>query len=294
MIKIALFISGGLGLQSLITILENRYVDLKCVFTDNNSVEIINFCNKNEIALFKGNPRNNSSNYFVKEIGEIDLIFSINYLFIIENDLISFPKFGAFNIHGSLLPKYRGRTPHVWAIINGEKNTGVTVHRITRSVDAGDILLQKTLPILETDTGADILKKYNIVYPEIINKTINLVKNKKLFLRKQDDSKATYYGKRTPEDGNIDWNWDKVRIRNWIRALSKPYSGAFTNYKNKKLIINKVGYSEMGYNYNIKNGTILSNSPLVVKTPNGAVELFDYYFEDSYITSIEKNYTLGI
>src|SRR5690606_11116288 len=97
----------------------------------------------------------------------VDVLFSINYLFLIERDVLSQdPR--VVNLHGSLLPKYRGRTPHVWAIINNESHTGVTAHLVDEGCDTGPIILQREVPIEYTDTGATILLKFSSLYPEII------------------------------------------------------------------------------------------------------------------------------
>ncbi len=95
-----------------------------------------------------------------------------------------------------------------------------------------------------------------------------------IILKHQNDSFATYFGKRTPEDGQINWNWQKERIYNWVRAQSFPYPGAFTMLKGQKIVVDKISYSEYGFNSNMPNGLILKNKPLIlVKTPNGVVEL---------------------
>lgn len=284
--------SGGLGLKSLITLHKNTNIKLSCVFTDNNSINIIDYCLKHNLKLFKGNPRKNASLEFIKEIGQIDLLFSINYLFIIEKELIEYPKLFALNIHGSLLPKYRGRTPHVWAIINGEIKTGITVHRIDDGVDTGDILLQKEIEINNTETGADILEKFNAEYPYLINESLSVILKNKFQFTRQNNSEATYYGKRTPNDGEINWNWSKERIYNWVRAQANPYPGSFSFYNNDKLVINKVRYSSFVHSFEIKNGTILSENPLLVKTQNGVIEIMEYYFENKEDV-LKINKTLG-
>jgi methionyl-tRNA formyltransferase len=201
------------------------------------------------------------------------LILSVNYLFIIESDVINLSKY-AINLHGSLLPKYRGRTPHVWAIINNEVETGITAHFIDEKCDTGDIIFQKIIEIKIQDTGASILKKYEEVYPGMIIEILNRIKSGSLKRVKQDETKATFFEKRTPLDGQINWNWHKERIYNWIRAQSYPYPGAYTYYNNEKVIIDEVAFSDFGYSQSFINGLILNDHPtIIVKTPNGAVEL---------------------
>jgi methionyl-tRNA formyltransferase len=179
----------------------------------------------------------------------------------------------AFNIHGSLLPKYRGRTPHVWAIINNEKETGITAHKIDRDCDTGDIIRQIKIEIEENDTGASILAKYESLYLSLIESVLSDIKSNKVNAVRQDHTMATYFGKRTPEDGRIDWNWQKERIRNWVRAQADPYPGAFTFYEQSKIIIDEVMFSSRAYSSDMPNGMILSLDPLEIKTPNGAIRI---------------------
>lgn len=268
--RIGLLASGGLGLTVINHFLAKSA--LIFVMTDRNSVEIIDLCRSNNIPCFIGNPRHGRSKNFIKD-KKIDLLISVNYLFIIEEDLISLPSKIAFNVHGSLLPKYRGRTPHVWAIINNEVETGITAHLIDTGCDTGDIVEQVKIPIDKWETGADILRKYSENYIPLIERVISKIESGKLSLLPQDNLKATYFGKRTPEDGKIDWNWQKERIRNWVRAQAYPYPGAFSFLGSKKIVIDEVVFDERGYEENMPNGLILSTEPFLVKSPNGVIKV---------------------
>lgn len=281
--------SGGLGFNILNYLIPSYKIEM--VFTDTGSTNIITLCNKEKIDIFVGNPSNNAASNFIKN-RKVNILISINYLFIVESDIISIAKVIAFNIHGSLLPKYRGRTSHVWSIINNEKKTGITAHIIEEGCDTGDIIDQIEIPICDTDTGNDILTKYNKEYTSIIDRVLGNVLSGKIKRIKQDHSQATYFGKRTPEDGLINWDWQKERIFNWIRAQSFPYPGAFTFYENKKIIIDKISYSDLGFNYTMPNGYIIDiiNKIPHIKTPNGVIaleQIRDYDF------IIRKNKILG-
>ena len=276
-ISICLLASGNLGLIALKHLYSKQEVTIVSVFTNKNSSEILDFCNVKNIPCFSGNPRNESTTDFVSNIQRPDILLSVNYLFIIEEDLIKFPKDYAINIHGSLLPRYRGRTPHVWSIINGENKTGITAHLITQKCDEGDIILQKIIPITKNDTGGSILRKYNCIYPELIDELFELIKKHEIKLIPQDETKATYFEKRTPEDGHIDWNWQKERIYNWVRAMAPPeYPGAFSFYNGKKIIFSKIEFSDEGFYALEANGTVKKENGdvLFVKTPNGVVKAF--------------------
>lgn len=271
--KLAILASGSLGFKVLIHLIERHQI--VAVLTDRNSAAIADLARTKGIPLFIGNPRYGKAHSFITGI-DTDVLLSINYLFLIEDDLITWPSKLAFNIHGSLLPKYRGRTPHVWAIINNEKETGVTAHIIDEGCDTGDIIEQIHIPIEPDDTGADLLKKYEVIYPAIVDKVFQQISTGDLARTKQDESKAITFGKRIPEDGQINWNWYRERILNWVRAQAYPYPGAFTWLNNQKVTIDQVGFDDYGFRQKMKNGEIISIDPLRVKTPNGVLRIIAF------------------
>jgi len=273
MLSISLLASGELGFKLLEELQSSSYT-LAAVFTDRNSQSIIEFCHAQNIPLFIGNPRNGRAADFISRIS-CEVLLSVNYLFLIESDLIDLPQQYAINFHGSLLPRYRGRTPHVWAIINGESKAGVTAHLIDVEVDNGDILRQMEIDISTDATGGDLLMSYHECYPELVFQVLRDIEKGELQLQKQDKQKATYFGKRSPEDGQINWDWGHERIRNWIRAQAHPYPGAFTFYQNRKVKIHKAIISDHGFDSQQANGTILfsDHSGMIVKTSTGALKL---------------------
>jgi methionyl-tRNA formyltransferase len=270
--NLALFVSGGLGFKVLNHLKESKH-SIKCVYTDSNSNEIIDTANDSHLPIFTGNPRNERALGFI-DANTIDIILSVNYLFLIERSLFSKAKL-ALNIHGSLLPKYRGRTPHVWAIINNESKTGVTAHLIDDGCDTGDIVKQEEVIICDNDTGADILEKFNKLYIPLVDEILTDFERGSITLMPQNNENATFFGKRTPDDGKINWSWQKERIRNWVRAQAYPYPGAFTYSEgfDEKVIIDEVVFSDRGFNETDRNGLIVSLNPICVKTPNGVLEL---------------------
>ncbi len=272
-LKIALLASGKIGFIVFKKLL--REYEISLVMTDRNSTDIINLSLEKKCSLFIGNPRGQKSLDFIKD-KTVDVLLSVNYLFIIEKDLINLPSKLAFNIHGSLLPKYRGRTPHVWAIINNESNSGVTAHVIDEKCDTGPIIKQIYVPIEHNDTGAIILEKYAKIYYPLIKDVLIQIEKGNIQLTPQNESIATFFGKRSPEDGHINWNWQKERIYNWIRALSHPYPGAFTLIGNNKLIIDSIEFSDYGFNFEMPNGLIISVMPFLIKTTNGVVKVTKY------------------
>lgn len=276
--KYCICASGNLGLIVLKQLVE-KGIDIVCAFTNKHSDEIVDYTEEVGLKAFVGNPREGKGLAWIKDNGvEFDNILSINYLFILEGDILRQAKNAAVNFHGSLLPKYRGRTPHVWAIINGEKEAGITAHLMNEECDDGDIVKQLVVPIEYEDTGADILAKYNAIYPGLVMSVVEDLEAGELKHTKQDVTKATYFGKRTPEDGEINWDWQKERIRNWVRAQANPYPGAFTFINGHKITINKVTFADKGFMDTMTNGLVvdIENNTPFVKTQNGVIGLVDY------------------
>lgn len=269
MLNLGILASGNLGFETLKKIHEEYTVSF--IMTDSSSHKIIEFCKEKNISCFKGNPRNGSAIEFL-ETRSVEVIISINYLFLVEQDVINHASKLIFNIHGSLLPKYRGRTPHVWAIINGETEVGITAHKVELGCDTGDIIEQIKIPVTNNNTGAEILEIYETLYYPLINKVLKKIISNRLEFNKQDETEATYFGKRTPKDGLIKWTWDVERIRNWVRAQAAPYPGAFTYFNNNKLIIDKAFRVEY-FNNEYKIGEIVSIDPLIVCCNGGFLEL---------------------
>ena len=271
MLTIGVLCSGGLGLGTLLKIAREHTIQF--VLTDSNSTAIIDFAIQNKIPFHVGNPRKGKGFDFIKSF-DVDVIASINYLFLIEENIINHSNLLTFNIHGSLLPKYRGRTPHVWAIINGETKTGITAHVIDKGCDTGKIIHQIVVPIGDEDTGATILAKYENEYYPLVKKVLKDVSDNTLKFIPQNEEEATCFGKRTPADGEINWGWTKEAIRNWVRAQAYPYPGAYTFCDNQKIIIDKVSFSEQQANNTQVNGEIIQHIPhIMVKTLNGVIKL---------------------
>lgn len=268
--KLGLLLSGALGLEMFKKIKDLH--DIVFIFTDGQSKEIAEYARNFSIPFFVGNPRKNPVTEFIND-KNIEVLVSVNYLYIIDRQLIDFPSKLAVNIHGSLLPKYRGRTPHVWAIINNESMAGITAHVIDSGCDTGPILDQVTVQIEPNDTGYVILEKYKKQYFPLLKRVLNQIEAGTHSFKYQDETLATYFGKRTPEDGKINWDWQKERIRNWVRAQAYPYPGAFSWNRGHKLIIDELVFVDYGFHFENPNGIVLSVQPLLIKTSNGVVEL---------------------
>lgn len=203
-----------------------------------------------------------------------DIIFSFYYRKLVCDDILLIPPKGGFNLHGSLLPKYRGRTPVNWAIIQGEKETGVTLHYMVKKPDAGDIVCQKKVPVAETDTALTLYKKFVPLTRSILVESVPLLAQGTAPRIPQDESKATLFGGRKPEDGKIDWTTPSQSIYNLVRAVTHPYPGAFTFFKGKKVFIWWSQYdgklSDMKSKPE-KPGTIVSLNPFIVNCGEGSL-----------------------
>jgi len=157
-----------------------------------------------------------------------DFLFSFYYRSMLDTDILALPSRGALNMHGSLLPKYRGRAPVNWAILHGERHTGATLHYMTAKPDAGDIVAQQAVPILPDDTALEVFRKVTVaaeialdaVLPALIAGTAPRIP--------QDLAQGSYFSGRKPEDGRIDWSQSAQQIHNLVRAVAPPYPGAFT------------------------------------------------------------------
>ncbi|MFJ5390275.1 bifunctional UDP-4-amino-4-deoxy-L-arabinose formyltransferase/UDP-glucuronic acid oxidase ArnA [Pectobacterium sp. CHL-2024] len=221
---------------------------------------------------------------WVNRIRELapDVIFSFYYRTLLSDDILQLPSFGAFNLHGSLLPRYRGRAPVNWVLVNGETQTGVTLHKMVSRADAGDIVAQSVVAIDEEDTALTLHGKCRTAAAALLAQQLPLIRSREITLTPQDDSRASYFGRRTAADGLIDWQKSACEINNLIRAVTEPYPGAFTFLGERKVIIwrarvvkvNRVKSNDVGAN-GVKRepGAIISTSPLVVSCGEDALEI---------------------
>ncbi len=165
-----------------------------------------------------------------------DIIVVIAYGKILPKDVLCIPPKGCINVHSSLLPKYRGAAPINWAIINGEKTTGVCTMLLDEGMDTGDVLLRAETPILDNETAEDLAKRLSIAGADLIVKTLELASRGALTPEPQDDSKATNAPILKKEDGMIDWKKDSSAVYNLIRGVY-PWPGAYTHIGAKALKI---------------------------------------------------------
>jgi len=182
-------------------------------------------------------PVNLKDENFINQLKEInpDLGVVVAYR-ILPREVYSLPKYGTFNLHASLLPKYRGAAPIQWAIINGEKVTGVTTFFLQDKVDTGNIILQREVPIDDEDNFQTLHDKLSQIGSDLVLETVKLIETGNYELKSQDDSLATLAPKITKEICQINWNQSAIKIHNLIRGLS-PVPGAFTKLGDKMIKI---------------------------------------------------------
>lgn len=174
----------------------------------------------------KNNPRFESFKNDVKRlVPELSIVCS--YSLILAEDIFNIPKKGTFNVHAGLLPEYRGANVLNWVIINGEKETGVTIHRITKGVDEGPIVARKKVLIEEEDTALTLRERLKDATVALITESWKLLCMDHISTTPQDESKAKKWQRRKPEDGLIDWGRPVEEIYNLIRALVAPWPGAY-------------------------------------------------------------------
>lgn len=252
--------------------------DVRAVFTyEDDPDENTWFHSVRELALKSGLPvftpcgvKNRETLELIRSLRP-ELIFSFYYRDIIPAEILEMPRLGAFNMHGSLLPKYRGRACVNWAIIHGETETGPTLHWMTKRPDEGDIVDQERVPIDGGDTAMDVMLKIADAAEAVITRNLPLLESGKAPRREQDHSQATYFGGRRPEDGKIDWTASAREICNLVRAVTHPYPGAFAMLDGENLFIWKA--TPLDENVSSHPGTVISTDPFLVAAGKGVVRV---------------------
>ncbi|NNH70470.1 methionyl-tRNA formyltransferase [Nocardia uniformis] len=168
---------------------------------------------------------------------EPDIIVVNSWYTWMPAELYAMPPHGTVNLHDSLLPKFTGFSPVLWALISGETETGLTVHRMDDSLDTGDILVQKSLPIGPTATGTELVLAGMDLIPEAVDEALTAIENGTAVWRPQDRTERTYFHKRADIDSRIDWTWSAVDLERFVRALSAPYPPAYSYYRGQRVEI---------------------------------------------------------
>ncbi len=225
-------------------------------------------------------PESVNSPDWIAKIGSWapDLILSFSYRNMIAEEILSVPRLGAFNMHASLLPKYRGHDPINWAILNGEKQTGMTLHHMAKQAAAGDIVDQEAVSIAKEDAVQEVFAKCAKAARSVLERQLDALTAGSAPRRVQDETQANYFGRRKPEDGRIDWTANADSIYNMVRALTQPFPGAFTEADGKKMFI---WWASPAGPAKGTPGEVLSLDPLLVATGNGSLEIINMEWEEA-------------
>jgi len=274
------FIGGVRFSHAILEIILKENIQIDAVFSydkskEKNYSDYISFdeiTKRHKIKHIEVMNINDTKN--VKLINEIqpDIIFVFGWSQLLNNEILKIPKLGVIGSHPTELPKYRGRAPIPWSIIKGLKKSALTFFYIQEGIDDGDIILQKQFDIADVDDATSLYEKMTILGKKMLIEILQLLESGQIISKKQNPKLfIENWSKRTPLDGKIDWSKPAKEIHNLIRATTFPYPGAYTFFKNKKLIIWK---SRLDTSIIQEPGKIIiQNNQVKIGTSNGSVFL---------------------
>jgi methionyl-tRNA formyltransferase len=226
-------------------------VEIKLVVTHQDDPEeniwfgsVAELANRHQIPVIT--PDNPNQPELIEHIAELQpqWLFSFYYRHMLSAALLAIPSRGAYNLHGSLLPKYRGRAPVNWAVLHGESTTGVSLHQMVEKPDAGALIDQEAVAILPNDTAHDVFLKLTPAAKTLLNRCLPLLLDGKIEPKPLDLAQGSYFGGRKPEHGRIDWHQSAWAIHNLVRAVAPPYPGAFFDNNGKRFFLLGSHYSD--------------------------------------------------
>lgn len=265
---------GCLGVQA---VLDAGY-DIAAIFTHaDNPAENAFFGSVSRLAAEAGipvyAPDDVNHPVWTERISQLapDVIFSFYYRHLLSDAILEQAPAGAFNLHGSLLPKYRGRAPLNWVLVNGESETGVTLHRMVKRADAGAIIAQQRVAISPDDTALTLHHKLCQTARQVLEQALPAIKRRETRDVLQNESDATYFGRRTPADSFLTWDRPATTLHNMVRAVAAPWPGAFCYSGTQKFTL----WSSRVHaqNNSAQPGTVISVSPLLIACSEGALEV---------------------
>lgn len=225
-------------------------------------------------------PESLKDDSFAAELAKFDAdIFVVVAFRILPQKIFEMPRHGSINLHGSLLPKYRGAAPIQWALINGEAETGLTAFFLKKQVDTGSVIYQEKIAIEPDETFDELYRRMSDLAGPVINRTLDLIESGNCRLIEQDNALATAAPKIMPDDGLIDWNQEAHRIVNLIRGLSTT-PGAFTFFQGRKIKIFRAKCAENTLSERPESGRIIPDKRrLLVSTSDAIVEIRELLVE---------------
>jgi UDP-4-amino-4-deoxy-L-arabinose formyltransferase/UDP-glucuronic acid dehydrogenase (UDP-4-keto-hexauronic acid decarboxylating) len=291
----------NIGCAGLEALLRNGF-DIAAVFTYRDDPgENIWFASVAELAASRNipvfAPDNINHPIWIHKIRELspDILFSFYYRDMIKSPILEIPRKGCLNLHGSMLPKYRGRCPVNWVLVKGEKETGVTLHYMTPRPDDGDIVGQKRIEITYNDTAKTLHEKAVKATSLLLDEVLPKIKDGTAPCMAQHHENASYFGGRSPEDGEIVWTANSAEIRNLVRAVTLPYPGAFSYLGDRKCLFWSV--TEMPESQeSLYPGTVISANPLVIACGEKGAVRVDFGQQEGgiYVSGAQLARELGI
>ncbi|MFZ4529398.1 MAG: formyltransferase [Undibacterium curvum] len=243
--KAVVFAYHNVGVRSIKTLLA-KGIDIALVVThEDNPAETIWFESVAALCAEHGipsiTPADPKSEDLYAQVAAIapDFIFSFYYRHMLPVNLLALAKRGAYNLHGSLLPKYRGRVPVNWAVLHGETETGATLHEMAAKPDAGAIIAQVSVPILPDDTAYEVFGKLTVAAEQTLWQALPGLLSGRVHPLPNQLEQGSYFGGRKPEDGRIDWSQTAQQVYNLHRAVAPPYPGAFFDQNGHRFVIGK-------------------------------------------------------
>ncbi|RAI65360.1 bifunctional UDP-glucuronic acid oxidase/UDP-4-amino-4-deoxy-L-arabinose formyltransferase [Pseudomonas fluorescens] len=264
--KAVVFAYHDIGCAGIESLLSSGF-EIAAVFTHADDPKenafygsVAQLCARHGIAVHA--PEDANHPLWIERIAKLDpdYIFSFYYRNLLSEALLATARKGAFNLHGSLLPRYRGRAPANWVLVNGETETGVTLHRMVKRADAGAIVAQQKVAIERSDTALSLHGKLRVAASDLLRDTLPALLQGKASETPQDESKATVFGRRTPADGKLVWAKPAEELFNLVRAVTQPYPGAFCAVGEHKLIVWSAEVAKG--NEGLAPGRVISVDPL--------------------------------
>jgi len=295
-VKTVVFAYHNMGLAGLEALARAGY-EIACIFSHEDDPgencwfgSVKNWATERNIPVYCPDDVNAPEWVGMIAVVRPDMIFSFYYRRMLKEEILGLASRGAYNLHGSLLPAYRGRCPVNWVLVHGEQETGVTLHHMVRKADAGDIVGQRTVSISPEDTALTLYGKLCAAAGELLDELLPLMKEGRAPRIPQDISLGSYFGGRKPEDGRIDWQWPVKRIFNLIRAVTEPYPGAFCTLPDgsRLLIWRAMPEEKSGGTHEKPPGTVVKEGEeIFVVTGEGRLHLMDIETTDGRMTGDE-------
>ena len=284
--KIGYFADGPWAHKAFDKIISDDSIEIKFVTVryDKQDAELLRRAEENGIPVELS--KNINSQQFIEKIKiyNAELFVSMSFNQIFKKEMINLPKHGTINCHAGKLPFYRGRNILNWALINDEKEFGITVHYLDEGIDTGDIILQETYPITDDDDYSTLLIRAYEGCADVLYRAVKLIQNDEVNPVRQDDIDPVglYCGMRMPGDEITDWSQTSREIYNFIRALCTPGPQAVSWINGRKISINKARMINGAHTYKNTAGQVVGRTRdgFVIKTGDTTLEIIEYTYAD--------------